>query len=94
MRNFIFCCIHVIYDLYSQFYVSQDFIFREFTWFVPAEEDFDNVDSKLRAVTPQHPAADFFVFLIICGLFFAFMILSTNSPKREVSSYDSNNIEM
>lgn len=71
---------------------NADFIFREFTWFASAE-DFDNADSKIRAIAPQHPAADLFVFLAICGLLFAFMILSTNSPKSEASSYNTSNIE-
>lgn len=79
-------------DLHLQFYVSQDFLFREFTWFAPIE-DFNNADSKIRAIAPQHPAVDLFVFLTICGLLFAFMILSANSPKSEASSYDTSNIE-
>lgn len=76
-----------------QFYELQEFIFRKFTWFVPAEENLDNISSKIRAVAPQHPAADLLVFLVICGLFFTFMILSTNFPKSEASRYDINNIE-
>ncbi|XP_018317205.1 uncharacterized protein [Mycetomoellerius zeteki] len=71
----------------------REFIFRKFTWFVPAEENLDNISSKIRAVAPQHPAADLLVFLVICGLFFTFMILSTNFPKSEASRYDINNIE-
>ncbi|KYN35079.1 hypothetical protein ALC56_10548 [Trachymyrmex septentrionalis] len=71
----------------------RDFVFREFTWFAPAEEDLDNTSSKIRAVTSQHSAADLFIFLVICGLLFTFMILSTNSPKSETSRYNINNIE-
>lgn len=76
-----------------QFYMSQDFVFREFTWFGPAE-DLDNADSKIRAIAPQHPIADLFVFLAVCGLLFAYMILSTNSSKSEASNYNASNIEM
>lgn len=78
----------------AQFYVLQNFVFREFTWFTPAEEDLDNAGSKIRTVAPQHPFADLLVFLAICGLLFAFMILSTNSPKNETSNYNTSNIEM
>ncbi|EGI62707.1 hypothetical protein G5I_08966 [Acromyrmex echinatior] len=70
-----------------------DFVFREFTWFAPAEEDLNITSSKIRAVAPQHPATDLFIFLVICGLLFTFMILSTNSPKSEESRYNINNIE-
>ncbi|XP_011635870.1 uncharacterized protein LOC105426368 [Pogonomyrmex barbatus] len=70
----------------------QDFIFREFTWFASTEENLDNADSKIRAMPQQHPIADLFVFLAICGLLFAFMILSVNSPKNEASD-DTSNIE-
>ncbi|XP_011876479.1 PREDICTED: uncharacterized protein LOC105566797 isoform X2 [Vollenhovia emeryi] len=71
----------------------QNFVFHEFTWFAPAEEAFDNEDSKIRAVAPQHPATDLLVFLAICGLLFVFMILSSNSPKNGAPSYDTSNIE-
>ncbi|XP_018371396.1 PREDICTED: uncharacterized protein LOC108766548 [Trachymyrmex cornetzi] len=71
----------------------RDFVFHKFTWFAPVEEDLDNTSPKIHAVAPQHPAADLFIFLIICGLFFTFMILSTNYPKSEASHYDINNIE-
>ncbi|XP_012219232.1 uncharacterized protein [Linepithema humile] len=70
----------------------RDFIFREFTWFAPME-DFDNANSQIRGAPSQDAAADFFVFFTVCGLLFAFMILSANSPKNEVSNYDTSNIE-
>jgi hypothetical protein len=73
--------------------VSQDFVFREFIWFASAEDDLNNADSKIRAIAPQHPVTDFFVFLAVCGLLFAFMILSTNSSKSEALNYDASNIE-
>ncbi|KAL6441826.1 hypothetical protein ACFW04_002327 [Cataglyphis niger] len=71
----------------------RDFIFRELTWFMPAEENFDNANSRILGVAPQHPAADFFVLFTVCSLLFAFMILSTNSPKNEMSHHDIINIE-
>ncbi|CAL1682500.1 unnamed protein product [Lasius platythorax] len=71
----------------------RDFIFHEFTWFTPAEENLDNANSEILGVTPQHPAADFFVLFTVCGLLFAFMILSANSPKNEASYHDISNIE-
>ncbi|XP_018398167.1 PREDICTED: uncharacterized protein LOC108776138 isoform X1 [Cyphomyrmex costatus] len=71
----------------------RNFVFHEFTWFAPTEEDLDTTSSKIHAVAPQHPAADLFVFLVVCGLLFAFMMLSMNSPKSEESRYDISNIE-
>ncbi|XP_032668090.1 uncharacterized protein LOC116842660 [Odontomachus brunneus] len=66
----------------------RDFIFYKFAWFVTTEEDCDNANPKIRAVTPQHAdtVSDLVVLLAICGLLFAFMILSANSPKNEASN--------
>ncbi|XP_029672247.1 uncharacterized protein LOC115240934 [Formica exsecta] len=71
----------------------RDFIFRELTWFTSAEDNFDNANSKILGIAPQHPAADFFVLFTVCSLLFAFMILSANSPKNEASDHDIINIE-
>ncbi|XP_014476325.1 PREDICTED: uncharacterized protein LOC106745327 [Dinoponera quadriceps] len=67
--------------------LSQDFIFHEFTWLAPAEEDLDHANLKIRGVAPQPagPVADVVVLLAVCGLIFAFMILSANSPKNEMA---------
>ncbi|RLU21829.1 hypothetical protein DMN91_006205, partial [Ooceraea biroi] len=64
-------------------------VFRELT---STSKNFDDASSKIRNVTSQQ-SADVLVFFAICGVFFAFMILSASTPKNQVSSYDTSNIE-
>ncbi|XP_029173801.1 uncharacterized protein LOC114942576 [Nylanderia fulva] len=71
------------------FIYLRDFIFYEFTWFTPSAENHD--DSEI--LTPQHPAAEFFVLFTVCGFIFAFMILSGNSSKNEMSNHGIYDIE-